>query len=368
MKGTPLYAMGDRKGEKRSSPTLVARANLFRAERNLTEKNGGLMIIITGAAGFIGSNLIKGLNARGYDRVLAVDELTDGHKFQNLAAVNCMDYLDCEDFLTKIQRQEAFSEKIEAVFHEGACSVTTEWNGRYMMRNNYEYSKQLLHYCLERKIPFIYASSAAVYGASTVFDDQAAKQFPINVYGYSKWQFDQYMLRQEIHSQVVGLRYFNVYGPHEQHKSSMASVAFHFMNQLNTGDEVKLFSGTDGYPDGAQLRDFIFIDDIVRVNLWFLQNSHLPQARGIFNVGTGHARTFNDIANILIRLKGRGKITYIPFPEHLKGAYQSYTQADISSLRGIGYDKPFTSLEEGLEQYYNYFHGLNKATKVSQHV
>ncbi|MBS0351781.1 MAG: ADP-glyceromanno-heptose 6-epimerase [Proteobacteria bacterium] len=318
------------------------------------------MIIVTGAAGFIGSNLIKGLNAKGHDNILAVDELTDGHKFQNLAAVSCMDYLDCEDFLTQIQNRTAFPEKITAIFHEGACSVTTEWNGRYMMRNNYEYSKQLLHYCLDHKIPFIYASSAAVYGASEQFNDRADRQNPINVYGYSKWQFDCYVLRQNIQSQVVGLRYFNVYGPHEQHKGSMASVAFHFMNQLNAGDEVKLFSGYGGYGDGEQLRDFIFVDDVVKVNLWFLQNSHRPQARGIFNVGTGKARTFNDIANTLIRLKGRGKICYVPFPQHLKGAYQSYTQADIASLRAVGYDQPFTSLEAGLESYYRYFHGSEK--------
>lgn len=316
------------------------------------------MIVVTGGAGFIGSNLIKGLNAAGYDNILAVDELTDGHKFKNLAAVNCLDYQDCMDFLTKIQNRHVFAENIEAIFHLGACSVTTEWNGSYMMRNNYEYSKHLLHYSLDNKIPFIYASSAAVYGAATVFDDRALKQLPINVYGYSKWLFDCYVRRQRIESQVVGLRYFNVYGPHEQHKGSMASVAFHFINQLNSHGEVKLFTGTDGYPDGGQLRDFIFIDDVVKVNLWFLGQSHQPHARGIFNVGTGQARTFNDIARILIRLKNSGRISYIPFPEHLKGAYQSFTQADIRSLRDIGYQEPFTTLEEGLERYYHYFNAV----------
>lgn len=319
------------------------------------------MIIVTGAAGFIGSNLIKGLNAAGYNNILAVDELTDGHKFQNLAAVNCADYQDCEDFLAKIQAKTAFPEKIDAIFHLGACSVTTEWNGRYMMRNNYDYSKHLLHYCLDEKIPFIYASSAAVYGASTVFDDRAPRQLPINVYGYSKWQFDCYVLRQSVRSPVIGFRYFNVYGPHEQHKGSMASVAFHFMNQLNAGDEVKLFAGTDGYADGEQVRDFIFVDDVVKVNLWFFEKAKTQaNLQGIFNVGTGKARTFNDIARTLIRLKGRGQIRYMPFPEHLKGAYQSFTQADISSLRGIGYAEPFTSLEAGLEQYYRHFHGIKQ--------
>lgn len=311
------------------------------------------MIVVTGAAGFIGCNIIKGLNKAGYHNILAVDDLTDGRKFENLAAVDIADYMDCEDFLAHIQSRKPFAEKIEGVFHEGACSVTTEWNGRYMMRNNYEYSKHLLHYCLQEKIPFLYASSAAVYGAATIFDDTAATQFPINVYGYSKWQFDCYVRRQMIHSPVIGFRYFNVYGPHEQHKGSMASVAFHFMNQLKSGDEVKLFAGTDGYADGEQLRDFIFVDDVVKVNLWFYEKAknHMD-LRGIFNVGTGKARTFNDIARTLIHLKGRGEIRYIPFPDHLKGAYQSFTQADLTSLRNAGYLSPFTSLENGLEQYY----------------
>lgn len=311
------------------------------------------MIVVTGAAGFIGSNLIKGLNAAGLENILAVDDLTDGRKFQNLATVRCLDYLDCEDFLTKLSSPSAFPEKIEAVFHQGACSATTEWNGRYLMRNNYEYSKQLLHYCVENKIPFIYASSAAVYGADTVFDDNASAQTPLNVYGYSKWLFDCYMLRQAIDSQVVGLRYFNVYGPHEQHKGSMASVAFQLMNQLNSGDEVKLFAGTQGYGNGEQLRDFIFIDDVVNVNLWFFKNKHLPAARGVFNVGSGKARTFNDLAKTLIRLYGRGRIAYVPFPEHLTGVYQNFTQADITKLRSAGYDQAFTSLEEGLQRYFS---------------
>jgi ADP-L-glycero-D-manno-heptose 6-epimerase len=323
------------------------------------------MIIVTGAAGFIGSHLIKGLNAAGYDRVLAVDDLTDGHKFQNLAAVSCMDYQDCEDFLAKIQAGSPFSEDIEAIFHQGACSTTTEWNGRYMMRNNYEYSKHLLHYCLSAKIPFIYASSAAVYGAATVFDDTASVQTPLNVYGYSKWQFDRYMLRllPKAGSLVAGLRYFNVYGPHEQHKGSMASVAFHFMNQLNAGDEVKLFAGDDQYGDGEQRRDFIFVDDVVKVNLWlFEQSGRTPPIQGVFNVGTGQARTFNDLARTLIRLKGHGRVRYVPFPDHLKGAYQPFTQADLRSLRRIGYDLPFTSLEEGLARYYRTFHSQPEET------
>ena len=313
------------------------------------------MIIVTGAAGFIGSHLVKGLNAMGCADILAVDDLTDGRKFKNLAALSLIDYQDYEDFLQQVLSGSSsiHRKKIDAIFHEGACSVTTEWNGRYMMRNNYEYSKQLLHFSAQHKIPFIYASSAAVYGGSQTFTETSHAEMPLNVYGYSKWLFDQYMLQQRITSQVVGLRYFNVYGPHEQHKGPMASVAFHFMNQLKETGVVKLFAGYDGYADGEQLRDFIYVEDIVKVNLWFLK--HREQS-GIFNVGTGKARTFNDIARILIALHGAGTIQYIPFPETLKSAYQSFTEAEITKLRNAGYHEDFYSLEEGLRRYFNLIH------------
>ncbi len=279
------------------------------------------MIIVTGAAGFIGSHIIKGLNKEGITNILAVGDLTDGHKFRNLATCEYRDYMDFEDFLACIQRNDSFSEKIEAVFHEGACSDTTEWDGRYMMQNNYEYTKALFHYCLNHQIPFLYASSAAVYGAKETFNEADMQQMPLNVYGYSKWKFDQYMLKHlsEAKSQVVGFRYFNVYGPQEQHKGRMASVAFHFMNQLRDNDVVRLFEGSHGYADGAHLRDFVYIDDVVRVNLWFLKN---PAKSGIYNLGTGKARSFNDIANHLIKLHGSGSIEYISFPDGLKKAYQ----------------------------------------------
>lgn len=313
------------------------------------------MIIVTGAAGFIGSRLIKKLNEAGYTRILAVDDLTDGKRFVNLADLDIADYQDQADFLQAIQ-QGNFPEKIEAIFHQGACSTTTEWNGRYMMKNNYEYSKVLLHFCLAHHVPFIYASSAAVYGHHLHFKEVLENEKPINVYGYSKWLFDQYVRRlwptiEKEKAQVVGLRYFNVYGPHEQHKGSMASVAFHLMNQLEETGVVKLFEGCDDYKAGEQERDFVFIEDVVKVNLWFYENR---LKRGIFNVGTGCARPFNDIAKTLISLYGRGRLEYIPFPEKLKGAYQSYTQADIANLRAIGYDKPFATLEEGLAQYFAY--------------
>ena len=221
------------------------------------------------------------------------------------------------------------------------------------LENNYEYSKVLLHYGLEKQIPFIYASSAAVYGLSEIFDESQKEQKPLNVYGYSKWLFDQYMLRlsPSFKSQVVGFRYFNVYGPHEAHKGSMASVAYHFTRQLQSTGVVKLFEGYQNYKAGEQVRDFISIEDIVRVNLWFLK---YPEKSGIFNIGTGRARSFNDVAKQLIKLYGKGQIEYIPFPDKLKGCYQSYTQANISALRKAGYEAPFLSLEEGLKRYYDW--------------
>lgn len=314
------------------------------------------MIVVTGAAGFIGSNIIRGLNQLGITNILAVDDLTDGKKYRNLAVVEYDDYMDYEIFLDHITQAVEFSAEITAVFHQGACSDTTEWDGQYMMENNYEYSKLLLHYCLDRQIPFLYASSAAVYGASTTFDDKASSQLPLNVYGYSKWKFDQYVqpYLKSAKSQIVGFRYFNVYGPHENHKGKMASVAFHLMNQLKQSNTVKLFSAYGGYGDGEHERDFVFVDDVVNVNLWFYQH---PEKNGIFNLGTGVARPFNDIAKTLIRLNGSGELIYIPFPDSLKGAYQSFTKADISSLRAVGYDVPFIELEAGIERYYQWFHG-----------
>lgn len=318
------------------------------------------MIIVTGGAGFIGSNIIKGLNTIGRTDILVVDDLTDGTKFRNLATTKFYDYQDFEDFLNKIIADKSFSKSIDAIFHEGACSVTTEWNGRYMMRNNYEYSKHLLHYCIKYHIPLYYASSAAVYGGNPVFKESSINEVPLNVYGYSKWAFDLYLLQhiQKIQSPVVGFRYFNVYGPQEQHKGPMASVAFHFMNQLRDTGVVRLFEGHDGYADGEQLRDFVSVDDIVKVNLWFMEQGRTSKTNksGIYNLGTGKARSFNDVAKNLIALNGSGKIEYIPFPEKLKGAYQSYTQADITKLREAGYLADFHSLESGLKNYYLWTH------------
>lgn len=308
------------------------------------------MIIVTGGAGFIGSNIVKGLNQRGIKDILVVDDLTDGPKFVNLTDVEIMDYLDKDDFLRLIQSRDNFGQDIQAIFHEGACSTTTEWNGRFMMQNNYEYSKALLHYCLDRGVSLLYASSAATYGDGKIFKEERGFEKPLNVYGYSKFLFDQYVRRHfaQAKSQIVGFRYFNVYGPNEQHKGSMASVAFHHHQQLPNTGVVKLFEGCDGYGNGEQRRDFVYVGDVVDVNLWFMDH---PEKSGIFNLGTGASQTFNDVANAVIAWHQKGHIEYIPFPEHLKGRYQSFTQADISKLREAGYQKPFKTVEQGVKAY-----------------
>ncbi len=312
------------------------------------------MIVVTGGAGFIGSHIVKALNQRGHQDILVVDDLTDGYKFRNLAECDIADYLDHDLFLHRFQHGELG--KIDVVFHEGACSTTTEWNGRYMMNNNYEYSKALLHICLKENIPFIYASSAATYGNKTAFQEESQYELPINVYAYSKFLFDQYVrqLLPVAKSPIVGCRYFNVYGPGEAHKGSQASVAFHLNNQLLENGIIRLFEGTDGYEAGEQRRDFIYVGDAALLNLWFYDH---PEVSGIFNVGTGKSRTFNDLANIVIEWHGKGQLKYIPFPDKLKGSYQSFTEADLTRLRSVGCDFQFTSLEIGVKIYLDW---LNK--------
>ena len=307
------------------------------------------MYVVTGGAGFIGSNLVRALVERG-DDVVVVDDLTDGHKFVNIADLAIADYLDKQQLLERLSADDTFAKTITAVLHQGACSATTEWDGRYMMRNNYSYSQALLHHCLDHKTPFVYASSAAVYGGSKKFVEDPLFECPLNVYGYSKLQFDRYVRRitAGADSQVVGLRYFNVYGPREQHKGSMASVAWHFNRQVRDDGEARLFSGSGGYADGEQLRDFVYVDDVCSVNLWFLDN---PGVSGIFNTGSGRAQSFNDVANAVIRWHGKGKIRYIEFPDHLEGAYQSFTEADLTQLRQSGCDVEFRGVEDGVKHY-----------------
>lgn len=308
------------------------------------------MIIVTGGAGFIGSNLVRALNQRGESDIVVVDHLVNGRKMHNLADLDIADYLDKAEFIEKIE-SSGFLGKVRAVFHQGACSATTEWDGRFVMENNYDYSKRLLHWCMAKNAPFIYASSASVYGSGRHgFRVERECEHPINMYAYSKFQFDQYIrhLLPETAIPIVGFRYFNVYGPREQHKGAMSSTAFHFNRQIIEQKKTKLFEGCDGMADGEQKRDFVHVDDVVDVNLWFYEH---PEQRGIYNIGTGKAETFNAVAQAVIDWHQEGSIEYIPFPEHLKGAYQSYTQADISGLRQAGYEKEFLNVKQGVARY-----------------
>ena len=314
--------------------------------------------VVTGAAGFIGSRLVQALNRHGVTEIIAVDNLAQADKFRNLARCEIADYLDQAEFLARIER---FGGAVEAVLHQGACSDTMESDGRYMMENNYGYSRALLEWCQDEEVPLLYASSASVYGAGPAFREERACEAPLNVYGYSKFLFDQYvrrMLRKRT-SQIAGFRYFNVYGPNEQHKGRMASVAYHAYRQLLSGGKVKLFVGSGGYDDGEQRRDFVHVDDVVDVNLWFLEHR---QACGIFNCGSGRAQSFNRLAAAVINavqgtdlplkeLVARGLIEYVPFPEGLRDRYQSFTEADLTRLRATGYDGRFMNVEQGVAAY-----------------
>ncbi len=301
------------------------------------------MIIVTGGAGMIGSNIIHALNNQGYSDILVVDNLKDGTKCINLVNLNIVDYIDKETFLASIVAGDNLG-NIEAIFHQGACSSSTEWNGKYMMNNNYHYSKHILCYCLNRKIPFLYASSAAIYGNSKHFIEERKYEQPLNVYGYSKFLFDQYIraILPQAKSQICGLRYFNVYGPREGHKGSMASVAFQLNRQMTCGETLKLFFSTKDFK-----RDFIYVSDVAEVNLWFWKN----KKSGIFNCGTGKATSFKTITNAVIDFHQKGKLEAIPFPQNLKGRYQEYTQADLTKLRAAGYHAQFKTVAEGIKEY-----------------
>jgi ADP-L-glycero-D-manno-heptose 6-epimerase len=306
------------------------------------------MIIVTGGAGFIGSNLVRALNNRGETDILVVDNMTDGTKFSNLADCDIADYEDKDVFRKQISIK-GLPTGTTAVLHHGACSATTEWDGRLMLDQNFCWSRDLLTLCQASNVPLIYASSASVYGAGPNFSEDVEYEQPLNVYGYSKMLFDRYVRRLGNPScQVVGLRYFNVYGPGEDHKQSMASVIWHFNRELLEDGEIRVFKGCDGYDDGEQLRDFVYVDDAVAVILYFLDH---PATSGIFNTGTGRAQTFNDAAQAVIDWHGRGKIRYVPMPASLKGRYQSYTRADATRLLKAGYDGHFRSVEDGVRSY-----------------
>ncbi|CRK85987.1 ADP-L-glycero-D-manno-heptose-6-epimerase [Candidatus Providencia siddallii] len=307
------------------------------------------MIVVTGGAGFIGSNIVKALNSIGRTDILVVDNLKDGTKFINLANLCISDYLSKEDFITKIITNNYFFD-IDVIFHEGACSLTTEWNGKYIMSNNYEYSKILVLYCVKHKIPFLYASSASVYGKRNYnFIEEREFEKPLNIYSFSKFQFDQYIrniIFLKNNSQVCGLRYFNVYGPNEKHKKNMSSIIYQFNEQINKENKQKLFKGSNEF-----YRDFIYIDDIININLWFWEKN----ISGIFNCGTGCSVSFKDIADTIANFyKNKNTdIEYIDFPKKLTEYYQNFTQADLTKLRNAGYKKKFKNITEGITEYLN---------------
>lgn len=332
-----------------------------------------MVIVVTGAYGFIGSNLVKALNELGYTDIIAVDNLTNGQKINNLVNCEILDFIDKKDFIASILSGEQ-DNQIDYIFHQGACSDTTVTDGNYMMKNNYEYSSILLEFAQKNEIPLVYASSAATYGDKTDFIEERECEAPLNVYGYSKFLFDQVVRRyfkSGLTAPVVGLRYFNVYGPNEWHKGRMASVVLHNHSQYQSHGMVKLFEGCQGYANGAQVRDFIAVSDVVKVNLHFFNNhvNEVEEISGIFNCGTGIARNFNDLALATInanrRVRGesvllldeavnRGVIEYISFPDDLAGRYQCYTKANVGRLREAGFKSEFLSLEDGITSYVDF--------------
>jgi ADP-L-glycero-D-manno-heptose 6-epimerase len=312
-----------------------------------------VMIIVTGGAGFIGSNLVHELNSRGEDEILVVDNLSDAaaphKKFLNLAGARFVDFMDKAEFRRAVANDAFANNRIRAILHQGACSNTLEDDGRYMMDNNFTYSKELLHFALRHAIPFVYASTAAIYGLSEKFTEVPVNERPLNIYGFSKLAFDNYVRHHQASfaSTVVGLRYFNVYGQRETHKGRMASVIHHFTRQLKDTGTIRMFEGSGRYGSGEQRRDFVFVRDLAKINLFFAFGDVRTT---IVNAGTGNSRSFNDVAKALMQVHGPGTIEYIPFPADLSARYQHFTEADVAGLRAAGYTAPFTELEAGIKE------------------
>lgn len=309
------------------------------------------MIIVTGGAGFIGSNIVKELNNRGRSDILIVDDLKDGLNYKNLRGLQFIDYQHKDDFLQTIEDDDFDGADIDAIFHEGACSDTMEYDVNFMMRVNYEYSKSLLHFALQHRIPFLYASSASTYGSGKHgFREGDECEDALNPYAYSKLAFDRYVRQvlPEAKSQIVGLKYFNVYGPQEHHKGKMASIFYQLYHQIKETGTARLFKGTDGYKDGEQRRDFVYVKDVVKVNLWFWEHQG---PSGIYNCGTGKAHSYNEVAKALIAALGAGHIEYREFPEVLRGKYQNFTESDPEKLLEAGYDQGFHKMEDAVKEY-----------------
>lgn len=309
------------------------------------------MIIVTGGAGFIGSNIVKALNERGRSDILIVDNLGKGEKYKNLIGLKFYDYIHRDDFLRMIIDGEFDDYGIEVIFHEGACSDTMEYDVNYMIKTNYEYSRELFNFCADNEVDFIYASSASTYGdGENGFREIPTCENALNPYAFSKLLFDRYVREnlQDIENKVIGLRYFNVFGPQEFHKGRMASIAYQMYKQIKSSGVIKLFKGTDGYKDGEQCRDFIYVKDVAKVNLWCFENEI---ANGVYNCGTGNATTFNALAQAVISALGKGEIEYIDFPKELEGKYQSFTQADTRKILNAGYDEGFTNINDAVKDY-----------------
>ena len=322
------------------------------------------MLIVTGGAGFIGSNLVHELNAAGLSDILIVDNFAHPAKFTNLHGARYTDFMDKREFRRAIQEHALGTGKVDAILHQGACSNTLEDDGVYMMDNNFQYTKEVLAFAIRENAPLVFASTAAVYGLSGPghFTPTLENERPLNIYGFSKLAFDHYFRHQlalgHIPIPAVGLRYFNVYGPREQHKGRMASVIHHFGKQMRDTGKVRLFAGTGGYANGEQRRDFVYVRDLARLNMFFAQiGPYAPKPgdaptpyRGVVNAGSGLSRTFNDVARALMAVHGPAEIEYFPFPADLEGRYQHFTEADLTGLRDLGCDLPMTTLEDGVKE------------------
>ncbi len=311
------------------------------------------MIVVTGGAGFIGSALVWALNERGYHEIVVVDRLRDGKKWLNLSKLEIHDYFDKKDFIEQVQAGELEYEP-DVIFHLGACSSTTEEDADYLMRNNFQYTRKLAEYALAQESRFIYASSAATYGGGELgyLDDHnmLSELQPLNKYAYSKHLFDLHALHNGWLEEIVGLKYFNVYGPHEFHKGEMRSVIHKSTGQALENDTIRLFkSHREDYEDGQQKRDFLYVKDAVKMTLFFMDN---PEVNGIYNIGAGTARTFDDLAGAVFEtLEKPEQIEYFDMPEEIRERYQYYTEADLTKLREAGYTEEITSLEAGIEDY-----------------
>ncbi len=311
------------------------------------------MLVVTGGGGFVGSHLTRSLVDDGRD-VMLVDDWDIGAKLPNIADVDVADFVGKDEFVSAFEGRSASVDDVEAVFHEGAITDTTVTDGPSMLSNNFGYGKRLLDECQRRRIPFIYASSAAVYGTSRATEEDAGHENPLNLYAYSKLMLDRYVRKKlpNATGQIVGLRYFNVYGPREAHKGKMASLVHQLHGQLVESGRVRLFGESHGVGPGEQRRDFVHVDDVVGVNRFFLEH---PGVCGVFNVGTGRSRTFNELAQAVLDFHGRGKLEYLPFPSALGDRYQAFTEANITALRAAGYPSPFIPLEDGVKRTLKWF-------------